>query len=56
MARKVKGNTRHEVVEKSTAGWMMRIQRQNVLTQEYLSDGVHGSKNKARMASARFQN
>ncbi|MEO6172390.1 MAG: hypothetical protein ABIP02_04670 [Arenimonas sp.] len=56
MARKVKGVTRHEVVEKSTAGWMMRIQRQGVLTQEYFSDGVHGSKNKARIAAeARYQ-
>lgn len=56
MARKVKGVTRHEVVEKSTAGWMMRIQRQGVLTQEYFSDGVFGSKNKARIAAeARYQ-
>ncbi len=51
MARVVKGITRHEVVEKSTAGWMMRIQRQKVLTQEYFSDGVYGSKTKARKAA-----
>lgn len=56
MARKIKGITRHEVAEKSTAGWMMRIQRQKVLTQEYFSDGVYGSKNKARIAAeARYQ-
>ena len=54
--RKIKGVTRHEVVEKSTAGWMMRIQRQKVLTQEYFSDGIYGSKNKARIAAeARYQ-
>lgn len=56
MSRKVKGVTRQEVVEKSTAGWMMRIQRQNVLTQEYFSDSIYGSKNKARIAAeARYQ-
>lgn len=54
--RKFKGITRQEVVEKSVAGWMMRIQRQKVLTQEYFSDGVYGSKNKARIAAeARYQ-
>ena len=52
MPRKVKGITRQEVPEKSTAGWMMRIQRQGVLTQEYFSDGVYGSKNKAKVAAA----
>ena len=54
--RKIKGITRQEVAEKSTAGWMMRIQRQKVLTQEYFSDGIYGSKNKARIAAeARYQ-
>jgi hypothetical protein len=54
--KKIKGITRQEVPEKSTAGWMMRIQRQKVLTQEYFSDGVFGSKNKARIAAeARYQ-
>lgn len=54
--RKIKGITRQEVPEKSTAGWMMRIQRQKVLTQEYFSDRVYGSKNKARLAAeARYQ-
>lgn len=56
MSRKVKGVTRQEVAEKSSAGWMMRIQRQKILTQEYFSDGVYGSKNKARLAAeARYQ-
>lgn len=56
MPRKIKGVTRQEVAEKSSAGWMMRIQRQKVLTQEYFSDGVYGSKNKARLAAeARYQ-
>jgi hypothetical protein len=56
MARKVKGVTRHEISEKSSAGWLMRIQRQKQLTQEYFSDGVYGSKNKARIAAeARYQ-
>lgn len=56
MVRKVKGITRQEVAEKSTAGWMMRIQRQKVLTQEYFSDSIFGSKNKARIAAeARYQ-
>ncbi|MGH8051258.1 MAG: hypothetical protein ACREPB_11415 [Arenimonas sp.] len=56
MTRKVKGITRQEVVEKSAAGWMMRIQRQKVLTQEYFADGTYGSKNKARIAAeARYQ-
>jgi len=56
MSRKVKGVTRQEVAEKSSAGWMMRIQRQKILTQEYFSDSAHGSKNKARLAAeARYQ-
>jgi hypothetical protein len=50
-AKKIKGITRHEVSHSSSAGWMMRIQRQRVLTQEYFSDGVYGSKNKARIAA-----
>ena len=54
--RKVKGITRQEVAEKSSAGWMMRIQRQGELTQEYFSDGAYGSKNKAKLAAeARYQ-
>jgi hypothetical protein len=54
--RKVKGIARHEIAEKSSAGWLMRIQRRKVLTQEYFSDGVYGSKNKARIAAeARYQ-
>jgi hypothetical protein len=54
--RKFKGITRQEVAEKSAAGWMMRIQRQKILTQEYFADGTYGSKNKARIAAeARYQ-
>jgi hypothetical protein len=56
MAKTVKGVTRHEIAEKSSAGWLMRIQRQKKLTQEYFSDGVYGSKTKARVAAeARYQ-
>jgi hypothetical protein len=50
-SRKIKGITRHEVAQSSSAGWMMRIQRQKVLTQEYFSDSVYGSRNKARIAA-----
>lgn len=56
MAKKVKGVTRQEVAEKGSGGWMMRIQRQKILTQEYFSDGIYGSKSKARFAAeARYQ-
>lgn len=56
MRRKIKGMARIEPKANAGGAWLMRIQRQKQLHQEYFADSVYGSKEKSRRAAqARLQ-